>query len=279
VVTAPGRNHAPEIKVFNGSPLAGQAGQELTDLSLSAAETRYGVNFVNGLSVAVGDVNGDGAADIVAVPTRGQSLVQVYQNGVATGTDWVRSRRFDAFAGFPNFTGGATLAVADLDGSQDGNSRADILVASGPGIRARVRVFDVTAPAGSYLPIRQILHPNANFRSGWSVTTGDVNGDQFPDIITGAGPLGNSWVRVYDGRPGASATPLNAFQAFPADNCGLRVLARDIDDDGRAEVLAAQCPDSPSSYEVRRFEPLTGQLVDSFFARHSDFTGGGLFLG
>jgi hypothetical protein len=280
VITAPGRNHPPVIKVFNGAPQPGQTGRVLQTLNLPAANT-YGNNFKQGLSVAVGDVTGDGAPDIAAVPTRGKAIVKVFRNEFSQGGAWARIRSFNAFAQFPKFIGGATLAIADLDGKQDGNGRSDILVASGPGMRARVRGFDVTQPASSYAPFVQIVHPNRGFRSGWSVTAGDINGDQLPDIITGAGPLGKSLVYTYNGGPRPQL--LRSFRAFPElagqPQCGIRVLARDIDDDGRAELLVAQCPDSQSNYEIRRFEPLTGKLVDSFFATHPDFSGGGLFLG
>jgi hypothetical protein len=243
----------------------------------------YGKKFKQGMSVAVGDVNGDGAPDIVTVPTGGKPIVKVYQNGLATGTGWKRIRSFDAFANIPKFQGGATLAIADLDGMQDGNVCADVVVASGPGMRARVRVFDVTRPASSYQPIVQLVHPNPKFRSGWSVTTGGINGDRLPDIITGSGPLGQSLVWTFDVGDKIRPKLLSNFQAFPETaakpQSGLRVLARDLDDDGLAELLVAQRPDGEIRYEIRRYQPLTGESVDSFFADHPDFSGGGLFLG
>jgi hypothetical protein len=143
-----------------------------------------------------------------------------------------------------------------------------------------VRVFDVSLPSASYVPIRQIADPVPSFRGGLSVTMGDVNGDRVPDIITGAGAQGSSWVRVYDGSSGAR---LNSFQAFPAKalnpQAPVRVLARDIDGDGKAEVLAAQGTGGKSNYQVRRYKPLNGSLVDAFFATSPDFSGGGLYLG
>jgi hypothetical protein len=281
VVTVPGRYFKPVIKVFNGSPQTGHAGAELVGQRIVATAT-YGTKFRNGLSVAVGDVNGDGAADIVTVPTVGMPQVKVFRNQLPDKTAWLRSRKFNAFASNPNFRGGATVTVADLDGLRDGNSRGNIIVGSGTGIRAQVRVFDVTAPAAVYPPIRKIMDPDRNFRFGFWVTAGDVDGDQLPEIITGSGPQGNSFVRVYAGLPAGGNAPLRSFQAFPRPvkmTTATHVLARDIDGDGRAEILAAEGPHRPVSYEVRRFEPLTGKLIDSIFARHPDFSGGGMFLG
>ena len=80
------------------------------------------------------------------------------------------------------------------------------------------------------------------------MAVGDVNRDDTPGIVTGAGALGNSWVQVYDGRVGASTAALNVFQAFPAagDNSqtAVQVLLRDIDEDGKAGLPRWPCASS-----------------------------------
>src|SRR5262249_51640690 len=154
--------------------------------------------FVNGVSVAVGDVNGDGRNDIVTIPTYGTAQVNVFENHLATNGGFVRVRTFNAFRDYPTYIGGGSVAAADLDGAKDGNSRADVIVGSGPGMAAQTRVFDVTVNQAIYTPIRQINDPNPLFRGGLSVTTGDVNGDGYLDIITGALQSGSSMVRVYN---------------------------------------------------------------------------------
>ena len=282
VVTVPGARLAPEVRVFNGSPMAGATGVEFVGLRIAATRT-YGASFAYGAQVAVGDVNGDGCPDIVTAPSRGACTVKVFQSSVFTGGSLVLARSFNAFRDIRGYNGGGTLVVADLDGKSDGNRRADILVASGSGMPAMVRVFDVTANASSYQPIRQIQDPNPRFRGGLSITAGDVNGDGILDIITGAGPAGSSCVRVYNGNANAGSTPLSSFPAFAGPgvnvNAPVRVLARDIDGDGKAEILAAQGPDARSTYQIKRFKPLSAQLVDDLLATCPDFSGGGLFLG
>ena len=161
----------------------------------------------------------------------------------------------------------------------------------GPGVLIRAnslfqRTLNFTDP-GADTAIRQITDPDSMFRGGLSVAVGDVNGDRKPDIITGALALGNSWVRVYDGN-GTGSVPLKAFQAFSAagDNpqAAVQVPLRDIDGDGKAEVLAAQGPNGTASGTVvnskpiRCFKPLDGSQVDNFFATSPDFARG-LFLG
>ena len=144
-----------------------------------------------------------------------------------------------------------------------------------------VRVFDVTANKTSYTPTRQISDPTSSFVGGLSVAVGDVNGDGLPDIITGAGAGGSSYIRIYDGKAGASNSPLYSFRAFTdaSSTAAVRVTARDVDGDGLAEIFAAQGPNGQNNYQVKRFKALSGALVDSFFATNSDFSGGGLFLG
>ncbi|MBC8293138.1 MAG: FG-GAP repeat protein [Proteobacteria bacterium] len=68
-----------------------------------------------GASVAIGDVNGDGSNDVVTVPRYGGAQVKAFS---ADGDPLIMPGqiepvRFEAFG--PDFTGGATLALADID--------------------------------------------------------------------------------------------------------------------------------------------------------------------
>jgi hypothetical protein len=76
---------------------------------------------------------------------------------------------------------------------------------------------------------------------------------------------------------------MESFQAFTDTslniNAPVRVLAMDIDGDGKAELFVAQGPDGRSKYQIRCLRPLTVVQVDSFFATNPSFNGGGLFLG
>jgi hypothetical protein len=63
------------------------------------------------------------------------------------------------------------------------------------------------------------------------------------------------------------------------DTTGAETFVNGGADDGPAEVLAAQGTDGQSNCQIRRFDPLTGKMVDRNFAQHPDFQGGGLLLG
>ena len=80
------------------------------------------------------------------------------------------------------------------------------------------------------------------------MTAADVDGDGFADVAYSTGTTGGPRVRVVSGavlsaNPGQDAYFLPAVADFfaldPADRSGLRVAGRDLDGDGRAELVAA----------------------------------------
>lgn len=282
IVTAPGRNKAPDLKIFSG------VDGEL--LGTIAAAATYGANFKGGVYVAVGDVTGDGVADIVVSQELGSPTVIVFRNlDPATGVGFAEYNRTRVFADFRKFIGGATVAVGDVAGDRNG----EIIVGSGPGMRTVVRVFSVTATsatAGTLTTLRDILPPaqfGNRFNHGVYVAVGDVVGsDGKLEILTGAGSGSvttgaGSTVRIYNGSTGEL---LDSFQAFgtrsAVSNSPVRLAVRN------GTIYAVQSQDGRSQYQVRRFnlsEQEEGGI--SFFSvaatDPSDprFFGGGLFIG
>src|SRR5206468_3920711 len=118
--------------------------------------------FTAGVYVAAGDVNGDGYADvIVGADAGGGPNVMVW-----SGKD--RAVLLDFFPFDPAFTGGVRVAAGDVDG----DGRAEVVCAAGPGGGPEVEVF---SPSGALL--RSYFASSPSFTAGVFVAAGDVNGD------------------------------------------------------------------------------------------------------
>ena len=181
------------------------------------------------------------------------------------------------------FRGGARSAIADLNGDGVG----DLLVAAGFGGGPRVAAFDGAAlgPNGGPKLFGDFLAFEAALRNGVFIAGGDVNGDGFADLVTGAGPGGGPRVRAFDGKAlvqgGAQADAANFFGGDTANRGGIRVAAKDLDGDGRADILAGAGPGGGSRVTAYRGSSVTPNgTPDQLFAfdAQAGFSGG-VFVG
>ena len=235
----------PEVKAFSGA---------------SATEgpsfLAYPPSFGGGVRVAVGDVNGDGVADIVTgAGPGGGPHVKVFD-----GRTGAEARSFFAFD--PQFTGGVFVAAGDLNG----DGFADIVTGADAGGGPQVKVFDGQTGA----ELRSFFAYASTFTGGVRVATGDINGDGFDDIITGAGAGGAPHVKVFDGLTGAEARSFFAYD--PSFLGGVFVAAGDVDGDGFDDVVTGA--DAGGSPHVKVFSGSTNAELRSFFAYTQGFTGG-----
>jgi hypothetical protein len=170
--------------------------------------------------------------------------------------------KFSFFAYDPHFLGGVRVAVGDVNG----DGVPDIITAPGLTGGPDVRVFDGATGA----LIREFMAFAPGFLGGVNVAAGDVNGDGFADIITGADAGGGPQVKVFSGSDGSV---LQSFFAFsPAFAGGVRVAAGDVEADGLADIVTAAGPGGGP--QVKVFRGLTGQLLQSYFAFNPAFAGG-----
>jgi hypothetical protein len=92
--------------------------------------------FQGGVSVAAGDVTGDGVADIItAAGPGGGPHVRAFSLPGGTPTQVASFFAYD-----PGFPGGVHVAAADLTGDRV----AEIITGAGPGGGPHVLVFDVS---------------------------------------------------------------------------------------------------------------------------------------
>jgi hypothetical protein len=121
IVTAPGPQHVPQVKVF-----AGTNGRVLADF------LAYDQNHIVGAWVATADITKNGRADVIVGPdVQGSGVVRVF--------DPIRGRKLGEVAPYPGkFRGGVRVAAHDVN--SDGV--LDIVCAPGPDYPVPVRVFD-----------------------------------------------------------------------------------------------------------------------------------------
>ena len=164
----------------------------------------YADSFTGGVNIASGDVDGNGASEIITgAGFGGGPHVRIFDNkGGLKG---------QFFAYNKNFRGGVNVAACDIDG----NGTAEIITGAGFGGGPHVRIFDNRGNVKG-----QFFAYNKNFRGGVNVASGDIDNDGLDEIITGAGPGGSPHVRVFE----SDSTLLGSFYAFEAEfNGGVNV--------------------------------------------------------
>jgi hypothetical protein len=212
--------------------------------------TPFGSGWAGGVSVATGDVNGDGVRDVVAGAAAGGGPRVVVLSGI-DGTELI-----SFFAFHPTFTGGVNVASADLNG----DGVADIIVAAGPGGGPHVKVFDGSTGA----EIASFYAYAPAFGGGVNVAAGDVTGDGVADIVTGAGSGGSPHVKVFDG---AIRQEVRSFFAYGLGFGGGVDVAVTTD----ARIVTAAGPGGGPHVKV--FDSAVTELT-SFFAYDPAFVGG-----
>jgi FG-GAP repeat protein len=254
----------PHVKVFDGRAFAlGTFDPNNPDASLLASFFAYGTGFNIGANVAVGDVSGNGLADIVTGATAGNPDVHVYSgrdialhtfdpNGASLLAQW--------FAYGLNFNIGANVAVGDVAA----NGYSDVVTGATAG-NPHVKVyrgkdiatgtFDPNHPDASLLTEFFVHSPDYQGSDyGTFVAVGDVNGDGYGDLITGLSH--STAVFVYDGRAVAGGTfdgnnprtnELTFFTLVPTlAPIGATVGSADFETDGKADIVTGLTGQSAS---------------------------------
>jgi len=197
----------------------------------------YGVDKY-GVNVAVADLNGDGYHEVLSGPGPG-AVFGPQVRGWNYDEEQLPGLNFMAY-GTAKF--GVNVAAGDIDG--DGID--EILTGAGPGavFGPHVRAWEYTGSAvNSIGGVSYFAYGTPKF--GVNVCAGDVDGDGYDEIITGAGPgtVYGPHVRGwnYDGNSIAAMSSVS-FLAYGTNQWGVNVAAGDIDGDGIDEILTGAGP-------------------------------------
>lgn len=192
--------------------------------------------FKGGVFVAAGDINGDGTADLAISPDEGGGpRVRIFSGKGFS--------QIDDFFGIedPNFRGGARAAIADING----DGKGELIVAAGFGGGPRVATWSgVSLGSGTrQKPFGDFFMFEQSLRNGIFITGGDLNGDGHADLIAGGGPGGGPRIYALSGKDlvvsgGIVKTQLaNFFGGDDTNRGGIRLVARDLDGDNRADIV------------------------------------------
>gem|GEM_PF-304668 len=167
LITGAGATGGPHVIIWDGISLAHNSPTP------KASFFAYSPTFLGGVSVATGDLNGDGIKEIITgAGIGGGPQVNVYSGGSF-------SLLHTFFAYDSHFAGGIFVAAGDLNGDR----HAEIITGTGQGGTSKVNLFDGQnfQILGSFSPYQQ------GYNGPVSVGAADYFGIGKQNIITGAG--------------------------------------------------------------------------------------------
>ncbi len=200
----------------------------------------FGTAFAGGISLAVGDVNGDGRDDIVTGQASAGGTVSAF-NGV-NYTPILSIAPFGA-----GYSGGVRVATGDVDG----DGQADIIVGQAAGGVVAIVSGATGTVTATGAPFGAV--------SGVFVAAGDVTNDGRAEAIVAPG-AGNGPVLVFNV---ATLAVVRSFTPFPAGFAGgVRIAATDLTGDGRVEILTVPGPGITPTLTV--YDGATGATTASY---------------
>jgi len=247
----------------------------------------FGGNFAGGGFVSAADFDKDGRAEFVVSPDQGGGPRVSIFSLLPTGLT-LRANYFGIDD--PNFRGGARTRAGDIN--NDGTP--DLAVAAGFEGGPRVALYNGTtllSGAPTKL-VNDFFVFESTLRNGAFVTIGDIDGDGIGDLIVGAGPGGGPRVLALSGKTlldqgiaAAIASPLANFfvNNDDSDRGGVRVVAKNLDNDNKADLVVGTGVGQPSRVRVYHGANITPTGEPTGFQNLEPFGGAaladGVFVG
>lgn len=188
IITGAGQGGGPHVKIFS------------FDGKVKGQFFAFNNSFRGGVSVAVGDVDGEGKQEIVTgAGPGGLPQIRIFsETGKLKG-------QFIAYDS--KFRGGVNVFVAGIIGGTV-HKKSQIITAPGQGNLPEIKIFDDHATL-----LNKFFAYDKNFRGGVNISSADTDKDGLAEIITGAGVGGTPHVRIF--KPNGKL--LNSFYGLEND--------------------------------------------------------------
>jgi len=190
LITGAGAGGGPHVKAFALNFSAGRATTQEV-----ASFFAYAPSFRGGVSVAAGDVNGDGASDIITgAGPGGGPHVKAFGFGAPAPALGARQELASFYAYDANFRGGVSVASGNINGL----GPDEIITGAGAGGGPHVKAFS-RSTEGTLSTVSSFFAYDPSFRGGVEVGSMMSPLDlAVSRVLTGAGPGGGPHVRGFD---------------------------------------------------------------------------------
>lgn len=176
IITVPAKS-AAHLRIFRYDSAARQV-SALAQMFAFPRDSRQG------FTVAAGDLDLDGRAEMVVAPRANGRSVAVYR--------YDSNRTIKKVSQFPAANRIVRTGLSVTIGDSDANGRNEIIAVPGPGYASLVRVFDLNGRQ-----LRSFRPASTAWLGGVDLTSLDVNTDGRDEIITGSYRDGDPAIRVF----------------------------------------------------------------------------------